>query len=122
MTSATNDHHSWVEMDLELLPCENCGTPHPPSVYAVHLDTGPSGMDLFGVFECPNCEVQYGLAFEAEGFVNWYNREMLIRAAGLHDDAAAERQRWRSQMGREVARFRRRLEALETVEDMWPSK
>lgn len=107
--------------DLQLLGCENCDAEYPPSTYARCLDTSPSGMDLFGVFQCDACGVTYGVAFDGAAFMAWYNCEMLLAAQAEADLDVMDHQRWKSAIGRQVANFRRTLENVATVEDCWTS-
>jgi hypothetical protein len=93
-----------------------------PSVYAQYLDTTPSGHDLFGVFICPNCEVEYAVSFDLEAFMAWFNQEQMLRLKMEVERGDKDHQRWKSALGREVADFRRALESVATVEDMWTLK
>ena len=104
---------------VESLPCEVCDEAYPPSVYARHIDTTPSGVDLFGVFVCPNCSAQYAISFDREAFMDWFNSEQIAEAQAEADEGIKEHQRWLSAIGREVADFRRTLDATVTVEEMW---
>jgi hypothetical protein len=114
-----NEHLYECMEELALLECEECDAAHPPSVYAAVLDTSPSGNDLFGVFQCPVCDSVYGIAFDGAAFMAWYNTEMLLHAREEQNTDIKDHQRWKSQLGREVASFRRELELVATVEDMW---
>lgn len=117
--TGTNGDLSSVMNHVERLPCEACGDDFLPSAYAACLDTTPSGADLFGVFQCPSCEAQYAISFELDGFMHWFNTELALRLQMEVEDDEKDHQRWRSAMGRKVAAFRRELEAVATVEDMW---
>lgn len=114
-----NDHIPLSMDEIQMLECENCETGHPPSVYAMCLDTSPSGQDLFGVFTCPQCGAVYGVAFDGAAFMAWWNAEQLILAREGADEDERDHQRWKSALGREVANFRRELENVATVEDCW---
>jgi hypothetical protein len=106
------------ETELPPLHCERCGAEHAPSCYAPYLESTPSGADLFGQFSCHECNATYSVAFHATSFMQWYQQERVAEIANARKSVDLLEQRRRSDMGRQVADFRRQLDAVETVEEI----
>lgn len=103
---------------IQRIECELCDADHLPSAFAEGLEDTPSGADLFGHFECEYCGGSYVVSFRKDAYFAMFFAEMAWRREVEMEREAKEHQRWRSQVGRDVADFRRQLEAVSTVEDM----
>lgn len=103
---------------FSILECTYCGEEHAPSCFAPTLEPSPSGADLVGEFECHECGAQSIVAFERIPFEHWLGQEMeaITREARRQMGRAVHRAK--SQIGREVAQFRQRLQRVETVGDI----
>lgn len=101
-----------------VLQCGWCGEEHSPSCFAADLELSPSGADLIGEFECHECGAQSIVAFERGPFEHWLGVEMEARTREARKQMGRAIHKAKSQIGREVAQFRNRLQRVETVGDI----
>ena len=101
-----------------VLDCDYCGTEHEPSCYAETLIPSPSGSDLFGPWTCHECGGHGIIAFNMDAFMEAYHMEMAerIREKLLRETMEVHKQQ--SQIGRDVAEFRKVLADVASVEDI----
>ena len=98
--------------------CGACGVAHAASCFSPFLSASPSQADLIGAFTCHECGATYMVAFEVEMFMKWWNAEKQAAEQAEQKERLLTEQRLRSQLGRDVAAFRRQLESIETVNDL----
>jgi len=98
--------------------CEQCGILHGAQCFAPFLTPTPSGGDLMGNFVCHECGAKYTVAFKVEPFMEWWNAERTANVQYEIQRTLYEEQVRKSQLGRDVAAFRRALENIETVSDL----